>query len=92
MKRQPPITPAVVADSDRIGEVIDQLLGGNRQLRRIHGQIMRRQRELRAALDDDQWRRYMGIEELFNARWAMTLEVVARAFYAAGRRARRRPR
>jgi hypothetical protein len=79
-----------MADSDRIGEVLDQLLDGNRQLRRIHGQIIRRQRDLRAELDDDQWRAYMAIEELFNTRWAVTLEVVARAFYAAGRGARRR--
>jgi hypothetical protein len=90
--RLPNITVATVADPDRVGEAIDEILAGNRQLRRVHGQIVRRQRELRAVVDDDQWHRYMAIEELFNTRWAMTLEVVAKAFYGAGRRARRRGR
>jgi hypothetical protein len=87
--RQTCITPGIVADPDRVGEAIDEILHGNRELERIHGQIIRRQRDLRAVIDDAQWRAYMGVEELFNQRWALTLEVVARTFYRAGRRARK---
>jgi hypothetical protein len=73
---------------DRLGEVLEKILLADLELRRVHRQLVRRQRELRAAVTDEQWHLYMVIEELFNDRWARALAIVARRFYAAGRCAR----
>jgi len=83
------ITPDLLADDVRLGEAIDEVMLTDRALRRLHGQIVRRQRALRAVVNDDQWRLYMLIEELFNDRWALGLALVAKALYEAGTRVRR---
>lgn len=75
----------------RLGEVLDKILLADPKLRRIHRQLVRRQRELRAVINDDQWRLYMAIEELFNERWSRALDIVAKAFFAGGRERGRRP-
>ena len=84
------LTPDILADDIRLGEVIDKVLLADRTLRRLYRQIVRRQRALKATVSDDQWRLYMLIEELFNDRWARALDIVARQSYAAGRQTGRR--
>jgi hypothetical protein len=54
--------------------------------------VVRRQGALRAAVDGAGWSRYMVVEEACNEYHATALVVVARAFYAAGRRVRCRKR
>ena len=86
------IAPDIVSDPDRLGDVLDQILRSYRGLRRNHGQLVQHQSQLRALLDEKQWHVYMRVEELFNDRLATALDVVARSFYTAGTRSRRRRR
>ncbi len=67
----------------------NQVLLADRTLRRLHGQLVRRQKALRVSVTDEQWAQYMVIEELLNDRWARALAIVSKAFFAAGRRTRR---
>ena len=83
------LTSDIIADDVLVGEAIDQILVAEPGLNRIHRQIARRQRALRAVVTDQQWRLYMVIEELFNDRWSRALDIVAKAFFAAGQRDRR---
>lgn len=84
------ITPDVVSDPDKLGEVLDRILVGDPGLRRNHRKLVRQQNALRNAVNERQWAMFMLLEELFNDRLAMALDVVARQFYAAGRLARGR--
>ena len=79
-----PLTHDLLANASLVGETIDQVLLSDRTLRRLHRQIARRQSALRAVVDEEQWRLYMVIEELFNDRWFRALTLVARQFYTAG--------
>ncbi len=62
----PSTSDAVVSDTDKLGDALDRILLSDPSLRRIHRQIVRRQRVLRTAATDEQWHLYMSIEELFN--------------------------
>lgn len=90
MPLQSRITPDIIADDVLVGDAINQVLRADCILRRIHRRLVRRQRALRAVVDDEQWHKYMLVEELFNDRWARALAIVAKAFFAAGTRARGR--
>jgi hypothetical protein len=82
------IAPDIVSDPDKFGETLDMILQSDPNLRRVQRQVVRRQKALRAAVSDEQWRQYMVIEEVFNDFHARAVAAVARAFYAAGRRLR----
>lgn len=82
------ITPDILADDVLFGEVINQVLLADPGLNRIHRQLIRRQRALRAVVTDEQWARYMLAEEAFTDYHARAVAEVARVFYAAGRRRR----
>lgn len=86
------ITSDLVADDVLIGDAVDKILLANAALQRIHRQIVRRQRALRAAVSNEQWRRYMLAEEALNDYHATAVSTVARVFYQAGRQAGRRRR
>lgn len=84
------ITPDILADDVRLGEAIDQVLLADPGLNRIHRQLIRRQRALRALVTDEQWRKYMLVEEAFTDYHARAVSIVARAFYSAGHQAKGR--
>lgn len=90
--RRPPITAAVVADPDRLGDAIDALILADPELRRLHRRAVRRVRQLRGNLDEEQWASVMAFEEVLNQRWARSLALVAGVFFQAGVRVGRRGR
>lgn len=88
--RRPPITQAVVADPDKLGDVIDAVIAVDPELQRLHRRAVRQVRQLRGVLDEEQWASFMSVEEVLNQRWARSLALVAATFFDAGvRRARR---
>jgi len=90
--RRPSIDSAVVADPDRLGDVIDAVVLGDAELQRLHRRAVRGVQQLRGSLDEGQWASFMLVEELVNGWWARSLAVVARVFFEAGVRHGRRRR
>ncbi|MBN2194190.1 MAG: hypothetical protein JW751_15340 [Polyangiaceae bacterium] len=88
--RRLPITRAVVAEPDRPGDVIDTLVLEDPALRRLHRRAVRQVGQLRGVLDEDQWARFMLVEETLNGRWARSLALMATEFFEAGVRHGRR--
>jgi hypothetical protein len=84
-RNQTRLTPGILADDTLLGEAIDKILLADDSLQRSQRQVVRRQRELRRAVDDEQWHSYMLVEEAFNACHATALSIVARAFFRTGR-------
>ena len=82
------ITSEIIADDERLGEFIDKILLSDRILLRIQRQIVRRQRALRAVVDDEQWHAYMHVEETFTDFHGRAVVAVVRAPYKVGRRQR----
>jgi hypothetical protein len=85
----PVITDTVVEDCDQLGAAIDALKISSRKITRLHKQIRASQHRLRKAVNDKQWRLFMRYEELANTATAISLSLIARAFYSAGKRARK---
>ena len=90
MPQRPRLTTDILADDVRLGETIGQILFCDAALRRIQRHVVRLQGALRGSVTDEQWHRYMLVEDAFNGYHATAVTVVARAFYAAGRRAKGR--
>ena len=82
------ITPGIISDDVLVGDAIDNVLLADDPQQRILRQVVRRQRALRQEVSDEQWRRYLAVEELVSGSHATALSIVARAFYAAGKRSR----
>jgi hypothetical protein len=85
----PAITDTVVNDPYQLGAAIDAVTTSDKQLTRLHKQIRDGHHRLREALNDDQWALFMRVEEQTNTATAITMSVIAKVFFRAGKRARR---
>jgi hypothetical protein len=69
--------------------VIDAVLIGNDGLRELTKQILKAQKNLRHAVDDDAWKVFLRLEELLNERTSAQMELLLRWGLAHGSRSRR---
>lgn len=82
--------PSDLIDGDEaIDLVIDAVLIGSKPLRRMTKAILKEQKNLRRAVDDDAWRVFLRLEELLNERASKQMDVLVRWALAAGARSRR---
>ena len=81
--------PDLVTADEAIDLVIDAVLIGNDGLREQTKQILKQQKKLRHALDDDAWKVFLKLEELLNERASAQMDLLLRWGLAHGSRSRR---
>ena len=81
--------PDLVTADEALDLVIDAVLIGNDGLRTQTKPILKAQKGLRHALDDDAWRVFLRLEELLNERASAQMNLLLRWGIAHGSRSRR---
>jgi hypothetical protein len=82
--------PPDLIDADEALDLIcDAVLIGNDTLRKLTKNILKEQKKLRHAVDDDGWKAYLKLEELVNERASKQMELLLRWGLAHGSRSRR---
>lgn len=81
--------PDIIDADEAIDLVIDAVLVGNAGLRKLTKQILKHQRRLRRAVDDDAWKACLKLEEAANARSDIQMQILVRWALAHGARSRR---
>jgi hypothetical protein len=77
-------------DSDEALDLIcDAVLIGNDGLRKLTKQILKHQKRLHRAVDDDGWKAYLKLEEVTNERASAQMDVLVRWALTHGSRSRR---
>ncbi|MDB4935214.1 MAG: hypothetical protein JWP87_2186 [Labilithrix sp.] len=79
----------LVTPDEAIDLVIDAVLNGNDGLRNLTKQILKAQKRLRRAVDDDGWKAYLKLEEVVNERASAQMDLLLRCGLAHGSRSRR---
>ncbi len=91
MKKTKHDFPSDIIDADEaLGLVADAIIIGAKPLRRMTKKILRVERKLRRAVDDDAWAIFLRLEELLNERAAAQGEILLRWGVARGSRSRLR--
>ena len=85
-KPSPPLFHAIVTDDTALTMAIDAFVRADPAYKRRTRKILRRQRELRALLDSEQWDEFLGVEEATNERLADAMITLVRWAFAEGRR------
>ena len=67
-----------VTDREALDLVVDGVLMGSKPARELTKKIVKVQRKLQRAVDDDAWRIYLRLEELVNERADMQVELLLR--------------
>jgi hypothetical protein len=86
----PTLSRTVISDENALSLSIDAVLLENRAYRRSTKKILRKQRELRAVLDAEQWDSYLALEAVVNERFADAMLALVRWAFAEGRQSRTR--
>ena len=81
--------PDLITSDEAIDVVIDAVLIGNGSLRKLTKKILRTEKRLRRAVDDDAWKVFLKLEELLNDRNARQMEILVRWALGHGPRSRR---
>lgn len=81
--------PDQIDADEAIDLVIDAVLIGNGSLRRLTKKILKQQKTLRHAVDDDAWKVFLKLEEVVNERASMQMTVLVRWALTHGSRSRR---
>lgn len=90
MTRQHGDFPAdLVTGDEAIDLVIDAVLIGNDGLRKQTKQILKQQKKLRHAVDDDAWHTFLKLEELVNERASAQMDLLLRWALGHGSGSRR---
>lgn len=89
MIRDDDLPPDLVSSEEAINLVMDAVLIGSKPLRAMTKNVLKAQRKLKKAVDDDGWRAYLKLEEVVNERASVQMELLVRWALAAGARSRR---
>lgn len=91
MKRDPDddFPPDQIDADEALDLVIDAVLIGNGGLRKLTKQILKKQKRLHGAVDDDGWKAYLKLEEVVNERASKQMDVLVRWALTHGSRSRR---
>ncbi len=89
MKNTEDFPPDLIDADEALALVTDAVLIGNDGLRKLTKQILKAQKKLRRAVDDDGWKAYLGLEALVNERASIQMDVLVRWALAHGSRSRR---
>ena len=81
--------PDQIDSDEALDLVIDAVLIGNDGLRKLTMQILKQQKKLRHAVDDDGWKAYLKLEEVVNERASAQMDLLLRWGLAHGSRSRR---
>jgi hypothetical protein len=81
--------PDIITADEAIDIVIDAVLIGNDTLRKQTKHILKQQKKLRHAVDDDAWKVFLKLEELVNERASAQAELLLRWGLSHGSRSRR---
>jgi hypothetical protein len=82
--------PPDLIDADEALDLIcDAVLIGNATLRKLTKQILKQQKKLRHAVDEDAWKVFLKLEELHNERASAQMDLLLRWGLAPGSRSRR---
>ena len=79
----------LISGDEAIDLVIDAVLIGSKPLRRMTRRILRVERKLRKAVDDDAWHVFLKLEELLNERASKHADILIRWGLGHGSRSRR---
>lgn len=78
----------ITAD-DAIDIVVGAVLLGSKRLRAMTKNVLKAQRRLHRAVDDDGWKAYLRLEELLNERASAQMDLLLRWALGHGSRSRR---
>ncbi len=81
--------PDLVTGDEALDLVIDAVLIGDDGLRKLTKKILKQQKKLRHAVDDEGWKSYLRLEELLNERASEQMDVLVRWALTHGSRSRR---
>lgn len=81
--------PDQIDSDEAIDLICDAVLIGNDGLRKLTKQILKHQKRLHRAVDDDGWKAYLKLEEIVNERATMQMDVLVRWALGTGSRSRR---
>lgn len=87
-EKSPHLTPDIVADEHALVEAIEALLIDHPEMLRHRRRIVRRQEELRRVASSKEWQSYLRLEEVVNARYDLSVRLVAVWAFEHGRRCR----
>ncbi len=88
-KRKHDVPPDLIDADEAIDLVIDAVLIGSKKLRKKTKSILKAEKRLRRALDDDGWKAYLALEEAVNDRADVQRLILVRWALAHGARSRR---
>ncbi|MBF5066843.1 hypothetical protein G6O45_26905, partial [Salmonella enterica subsp. enterica serovar Istanbul] len=74
---------------EAIDLVIDAVLIGSKPLRAMTKKVLKAQRKLRKAVDDEGWAAYLRLEEILNERASAQMDLLVRWALGQGSRSRR---
>jgi hypothetical protein len=86
----PALSSSITSDEEALSLAINAILLKNPTYGRSTKQLLRRQRELRAVLDDEQWDSYLALEAVVNERFADAMLALVRWALSEGRQSRTR--
>ena len=78
-----------ISSAKAIDLVIDAVLTGSKPLRKLTKDVLKAQKKLRSAVDDEGWKDYLKLEEVVNERASMQMELLVRWALASAARSRR---
>ncbi len=82
------LPPDLVTPDEAIEIVIDAVMLGSKPLQAMTKQVLKAQRRLRQAVDDDGWAAYLKLEEVVNQRTMAEMDLLVRWGLAHGSRSR----
>ena len=87
----PKLTADIVEDDQALGEAVDLVVYRDVEARRRQEETMLYADVLREVISGDEWRIFLRIDELRNARWSELVLVIARWAFTAGVRSVSQP-
>ncbi len=85
-KKKDDFPPDSISTDEALGLVADAIVIGAKPLRQLTKEILRVEKKLRKAVDDDAWSIFLRLEELLNERASMQVEILLRWGLARGSR------
>ncbi len=89
MKKTDDFPPDLIDADEALDLVVDGVLIGNDGLRKLTKKILKTQKKLRHAVDDEGWAAYLRLEALVNERASAQMDVLVRWALTHGSRSRR---